>query len=108
MKQKNIPLPTTSLKCHANTRKVCFPVGRFVLMSLIYELTTKLCVTLVKLMKLYGKRPVLTSQFDVSKLQKQLQSAVQIHLDQSANFGPLPLNVCVRVSHDVAFNSINC
>ena len=40
--------------------------------------------------KLFKERLVLTSQFDVSKLQKQLRSVIQIHLDQSANFGPLP------------------
>ena len=43
-------------------------------------------------MKLYKERPVLTSHFDVRKLQKQLSSVIQIHLDQSANFGPLTLN----------------
>ena len=52
-------------------------------------------------MKLHKKRPVLTSQFQVSKLQKQLPTVIQIHLDQCANFGPLPLNVCVTVSHNV-------
>ena len=51
---------------------------------------TKVCVIWVKLMKLKCQRPVLKSHFDVSKLQKQLQSVIQIHLDQSANFGPLP------------------
>ena len=40
-------------------------------------------------MKLQCKRPVLTSQFDVSKVEKQLQSEIQTHLNQSANFGPL-------------------
>ena len=40
-----------------------------------------------KIMKVYGKRPVLTSQFDVRKLQKQLQGVIQIHLVQSANVG---------------------
>ena len=48
-------------------------------------------------MKLHKKRPVLTSQFQVSKLQKQLPTVIQIHLDQCANFRPLPLNVCVTV-----------
>ena len=48
---------------------------------------TKVWVIWVKLVKLYSKRLVLTSQFDVSKLQKQLRSVMQIHLDQSANFG---------------------
>ena len=45
-------------------------------------------------MKLYKKRPVLTPQFDVNKLQKQLRSVLQTHLDQSANFGPLSTNAC--------------
>ena len=45
-------------------------------------------------MKLYKKRPVLTPQFDVNKLQKQLRSVIQTHLDQSANFGPLSTNAC--------------
>ena len=51
--------------------------------------------------KLFRERPVLTSQFDVSKLKKQLSSVMQIHLDQSANFGSLCLNACVTVSHNV-------
>ena len=50
---------------------------------------------------------VLPCQFDVNKLQKQLRSLIQIHLDQSTNFGPLLLNECVIVRHNVAFNSIN-
>ena len=54
-------------------------------------------------MKLHKEQPVLTSQNDVSKLQKQLPSVTQIHLDQPANFGPLAFNVFVTVSH-----SINC
>ena len=58
-------------------------------------------------MILYKKRPVLTCQFDVSKLQKQLRSVIQIYSDQSDNFGPLPLIVSVTVSHNVAFNNIN-
>ena len=57
--------------------------------------------------KLFKERPVLTSRFDVSKLQKQLPSVIQIHLDQCANFGPLPLNVCVTISHKIAINSKN-
>ena len=69
---------------------------------------TKFCVFWVKSMKLYSKRPLLTSQFDVSKLQKQLSGVVPVHLDQSAHFGPLPLIVFVTVNHNVAFNSINC
>ena len=61
----------------------------------------------MKLMKLFRERSALSSQFDVSKLQKQLRGVIQIHLDQSANFGPLPINVCVTVNHNVAFNNIN-
>ena len=60
-----------------------------------------------KLTKLKCKRPALTSQFDVNKLQKQFQSVTQIDLDHFANFGLLFLNVCVTVSHNVAFNDIN-
>ena len=43
-------------------------------------------------MKLYRERPVITSHFDVSKLQIQPSSVIQVHLDQYANFGPLTLN----------------
>ena len=50
--------------------------------------------SLIKIMQLYKKRLVLTSQFDVSKLQKQLRSVIQSHLDQCANFGPLSTNAC--------------
>ena len=57
--------------------------------------------------KLFKEQPVLTSQIDVSKLQKQLRSVIQIHLDQSASFGPLPLNVCVTISRKLAINSKN-
>ena len=56
----------------------------------------------MQLMKLYKEQPELTSQFDVSKVKKQ-PFKWQVHLDQSANFGPLNLNVCVTVS-----SSINC
>ena len=58
-------------------------------------------------MKLYYKRPVLTSHFDVNKLQKQFQSVIKIHLDQSANFDLLIIILCVTANHNVAFNSIN-
>ena len=56
-------------------------------------------------MKLYKERPELTSQFDVSKLQKQPSSVIQVHLDQSANFGSLNLNVCVTVSSSLIVKS---
>ena len=85
------------------TRKLCFPIGRFVSMYSIYELKTKIFLIRMQLMKLYKERPELTSQFDVSKMKKQPSSVIQVHLDQSANFGPLTLNVCVTVS-----SSINC
>ena len=62
-------------------------------MSSIYELRRKFCVILAKLVTLHKERPVLTSQFQVSKLQKKLPTVIQIHLDQCANFGPLPLHV---------------
>ena len=58
-------------------------------------------------MKVFREQSVLTSQFDVSKLQKHLRSVIRIHLDQCANFGPLPLNVYVIASRNVLFNSIN-
>ena len=57
--------------------------------------------------KLFEERPILTSQFDVSKLQKQLRSVIQTHFDQTANFGPLPSNVCVTISHKIVINSKN-
>ena len=58
-------------------------------------------------MQLFRERHVLTAQFDVSKLQKQLRSVIPTHLDQSANFDPLPVNECVTLSYNIAFNSIN-
>ena len=76
--------------------KICFNV---------FNIRTEDEIFLIRmqLMKLYKERPELTSQFDVSKVQKQPSSVIQVHLDQSANFGPLNLNVCVTVS-----SSINC
>ena len=50
---------------------------------------------------MYKKRAVLTSQFAVRDLQKQLRSVMQIHLDQCANFDPLTINVCMTVSHSI-------
>ena len=79
------------------TRKLCFPIGRFVSMSSIYELKTKIFLIRMQLMKLYKEQPELTSQFDVSKVKKQPSSVIQVHLDQSANFGPLNLK-CMRDS----------
>ena len=48
--------------------------GRFVSMSSIYELKTKSFLIRMQLMKLYKEQPELTSQFDVSKVQKQPSS----------------------------------
>ena len=67
----------------------------------------ELLCNLSNILKLSCKRPVLTSQFDVKKLQKQLQTVKQIHLNQSANFGPLILFVCRTISYKVAVSSIN-
>ena len=58
---------------------VCFPSGRFVSMFSIQRTYNNILCNLSKIMKLYKKRAVLTCQFDVSKLQKQLQSVMQIH-----------------------------
>ena len=58
-------------------------------------------------MKLFSQQPLLTSQFDMSNIQKQVRSVIRNHLDQCANFGPLPINVCVTVNHNVLFYSIN-
>ena len=107
MKHRNKPLRPIFSKYHANTRNVCFPIKRFVTMFSIYELLTNFGVFCVKVMILQCKRPALTSQFDVSKLQKQLQSVIQTHLDQYANFCSLMLTVCVTVGHNTAFNNIN-
>ena len=76
--------------------KICFHVFNI----LTYD---KLLCTLKKLIKLFRERPLLTSQFDVSKLHKQLGRVIQIHFDQYANFDRLPLIVSVTVSH-----SMNC
>ena len=56
------------------TRKLCFPIGRFVSMSSIYELKTNIFLIKMQLMKLYKEQPELTSQFDVSKVKKQPSS----------------------------------
>ena len=76
-------------------------------MSSVYGLMTNCCAIGEIIRKLLRERLALTSQFDVSKLQKVLQNVIQTHLDQFAKFGPLPLNVCVTVSHKVAINNIN-
>ena len=60
-----------------------------------------------KLTKMYKKRAVLTSQFAVRDLQKQLRRVMQTHLDQSASFYPLLWNVYVTASRNFSFNSIN-
>ena len=107
MKDRSKPFTTILLKYHVRTCKVWFAIGRFVSILSIYELMTKFNVLWAKLVQLYNNRLVLTSQFDVSKLQKQHPSVIRIHLDQSAKLGPLPWNVCMTVNHNVAFNSMN-
>ena len=107
MKHPNRLLPPIPLKYYINQPKVRFPNKKFVSMLSIYNLSENFCVIWAKFMKLHKDRPVLTSQFDVSKPQKQVRSVIQIYLDQSSNFGPLPLNICVTVNHNVAFYNIN-
>ena len=63
------------------TRKLCFPIGRFVSMSSIYELKTNIFLIRMQLMKLYKEQPELTSQFDVSKVKNNLQV--------TGSFGPV-------------------
>ena len=76
-------------------------MGRFVSLSSINEIMTNCFVISEDIRKLFRERPVLTSQIDVSKLPKQPSSVMQIHLNQCANFGPLPLNVCVTVTSSI-------
>ena len=64
-------------------------------MSSVYELMTNCCAIGKTIRKLLRERLALTFQYVVSKLQKLLQNVMQTHLDQFAEFGPLPLNVCV-------------
>ena len=59
-------------KLSYNTRKVCFSMGRFVSLSSMNEIMTNCFVISEIIRKLFKERPVLTPQFDVSKLQKQL------------------------------------
>ena len=66
-------LPTISSKSYVITRKVCFPIGRIVAMSSIYDGVTKSFALCKNVMKLFRKRQVLTSQFDVSKPQKPFE-----------------------------------
>ena len=56
-------------------------------------------------MKLFSEQPLLTSQFDMSNIQKQVRSVIRNHLDQCANFGPLSMNVCVTVRFVLQFCS---
>ena len=86
MKHRNKPLRTIFSKYHANTRNVCIPIKRFVTMISINEFLTDFGVFCVKVMILQCKRPALTSQFDDNKLQKQIQSVIQTHLDQLPTF----------------------
>ena len=55
-----------------NTRKVCFSIRRLVSLSSINEIMTICFVISEIIRKLFRERPVLTPQFDVSKLKKQL------------------------------------
>ena len=48
-----------------SNRKILFKIS-------IYELMTKCCATWEKTKKMFKERPVLTSQFHASNLQKQL------------------------------------
>ena len=70
LKHPNKVLPTIFLTLHVKTRKVCFPIRRFVSMSSAYELMTNCCAIEEIIRKLLRERLALTSQFDVSKLQK--------------------------------------
>ena len=81
MKHRSKPFTAILSKHHVRTRKVCFAMGRIVSMLSIYELMTKFYVLWAKLVQLYSNRPVLTSQFDVSKLQQHFKSVIQIHSD---------------------------
>ena len=74
--------------------KICFNVFN------IRTYDELLCL-LKNIIKLFRERLLLTSQFDVTKLHKQLGSVIQIHFDQYANFGRLPLIVCVTASHNI-------
>ena len=88
-------------KLSYHTRKVCFSMERFVSLSSINEIMTNCFVVSKIIRKLFKQRPALTSQFDVSKLQKQLWSVIRNHLDQSAIFAPLTINVCITVSRSI-------
>ena len=56
-------------------------------MSLVYEFMTNCCAIGEIIRKLLREKLALTSQFDVSKLQKVFQNVIQTHLDQFAKFG---------------------
>ena len=88
-------------KLSYHTRKVCFSMGRFVSLYSINEIMTNCFVISKIIRKLFKERPVLIFQFDVSKLQKQLWSVIRNHLDQSAIFAPLTINVCNTVSRSI-------
>ena len=62
---------------------------------------TNSCTISEIIRNLFRERSALTSQFDVRKLHKQLRGVIQTNLDQSANFGRLPINVCMKVSHSI-------
>ena len=79
-------------------------------MSSVYELMTNCCAIGKTIRKLLRERLALTFQFVVSKLQKLLQNVMQTHLDQLAEFGPLPLNVCVtsELQHKLLKSDTKC
>ena len=58
---------------------------------------TNFDVICVKVMILHCKRPALTSQFDVSKLQKQIQSVIQNSFGSVCQLLPVSVN-CMRDS----------
>ena len=74
--------------------KICFHVFNI----LTYD---ELLCNLKIIIKLFKERPLLTSQFELSKLHQQLGSVIQTHFDQYAIFGRLPLIVCVTISHSI-------
>ena len=90
MKHRNKLSPTIASTYHVNTPKVCLQLKDLFQCFLCLNLKRNFCLIQKKLMKLYRERPVLTSQVDGIKQQKQLRSEIEIHLDQSANFGPFP------------------
>ena len=94
MKHQNKFLPAIFSKYHVNACKVCL-LSNWKICFHVFKLRTydELLCFLENIIKLFKERPLLTSKVDISKLQKQLRSVIQIHMKQSASFGPLSLNV---------------